>query len=110
MYLSRITDKPDRFSCSQKIRFKRDPPVHAMYEIAPMNDVAKMSVHTRRRRCQEHLRRCPSPITYTELATWPKQSKMAYQKNLAVRTYVVKENCGPLHNVDSQCSIISKCP
>ena len=29
--------KPDRFSCSQKIRLKWDPPVEAMDEMSSMN-------------------------------------------------------------------------
>ena len=44
--------------------------IHTIYEVTPINNVARIAVHIQRRR-----RRRQSPITYTELATWTNQSK-----------------------------------
>ena len=44
--------------------------INASHEVAPINDVARITAHTRRRR------HCP--ITYTELATWTNYSKKKY--------------------------------
>ena len=33
MYISQITNKPDRFSCFQKIQLKWDPPVDALLRV-----------------------------------------------------------------------------